>query len=154
MLISLLIALAVGGIALMAGVDLWATYRQREREVQLLFVGDQYRRAIRSYYFAAPAGTPRVLPRSVSDLLQDDRYALPLRHLRRAYPDPITASPEWGELRVDGRLSAVFSTSQQKPMKQAGFAMAYENFALQDRYQDWVFGFSASPLDPKRERTP
>jgi type II secretory pathway pseudopilin PulG len=163
LLIGLLIALAIGSIALMAGVDLWSSYRTRERETQLLFVGDQYRRAIRSYYFAAPSGTPRVLPQSFAELLHDDRYALPLRHLRRIYPDPVTGNPDWGELRVDGRLSAVFSLSEQKPMKQAGFAPLYENFAEQDHYKGWVFGFvspprsasvATAPSTPVPERTP
>ena len=64
-LLVLLLALALGGIALMAAVDVASIARQRAREQELLFVGDQYRQAIRRYYYAAPNGAKKVLPASL-----------------------------------------------------------------------------------------
>ena len=140
-LLALLLALALLGIGLMAAVDVWAVTRQREREQELLFVGDQYRQAIQRYYYAAPPGTARVLPASLNDLLEDDRYPVPVHHLRRPYPDPITGSPEWGLVRAGERIAAVYSLSEAKPLKQAGFPAAYQFFADKASYRDWVFAF-------------
>jgi type II secretory pathway pseudopilin PulG len=140
-LLGLLIVLVLGGIGLMAAVDMWTLQRQREREAQLLFVGDQYRLAIQRYYYAAPPGSARTLPPSLQDLLEDQRYPHAVRHLRRLYPDPITGQPKWGELRVGERIAGVFSLSEAQPIKQAGFAFVYRHFADSTRYQQWVFSF-------------
>lgn len=139
MLLALLIVLTLGGIGLMAAVDVWAVARQREVEKQLLFAGDQYRQAILRYYFAAPRGTPRVLPARLDDLLADDRFPTPLQHLRRPYPDPVTGTAEWGELRIGGRLAGVYSTSDKRPIKQAGFEPAYAKFEGRSSYRGWLF---------------
>jgi type II secretory pathway pseudopilin PulG len=144
MLLGLLIILALGGFSLMAAVDVWTVQKQREREDQLLFVGNEYQQAIRRYYFAAPTGSPRVLPPGFEALLEDNRYPNPVRHLRRLYPDPITGGSEWGEVRVGERLSGVYSLSESRPIKQAGFPAAHENFKDRSRYRDWVFAFSGA----------
>jgi type II secretory pathway pseudopilin PulG len=143
-LLALLLTLALGGIAAMAALDVWSLARQRMQEEELLFVGDQYRRAIQRYYFGAPQGTGRVLPESLEDLLEDDRYPVPVHHLRRLYPDPISGGTEWGVLRIGGRVAGVYSLSQQVPVKQAGFAQGYEQFGDKEAYRDWVFAVSAS----------
>lgn len=141
MLLALLLLLALGSIGLMAAVDVWQITRQREREVELLFAGDQYRQAIRAYYFAAPPGAPRAFPPSVAALLDDDRFPTPLHHLRRAYPDPITGQPDWGMVRLGEGIVGVYSTSDNAPVKQAGFAPPYLQFNEQSAYTHWVFAF-------------
>lgn len=145
MLLALLIGLVLSGIALMGAVDVWTLQRQREREQQLLYAGDQYRQAIRRYYYAAPVGTPRTLPVSLELLLEDDRYPIPVRHLRRLYPDPITGQEEWGLLRAGDRIAGVYSLSEAMPVKQAGFSIADESFTGRSRYKEWVFSFTAAP---------
>jgi type II secretory pathway pseudopilin PulG len=138
-LLALLMAMALGGVALMAATDVaWLT-RQREREQELLFVGDQYRKAILRYYVGAPPGTGRMLPAKLEDLLDDDRYPTPTHHLRRLYADPITGDTEWGELRIDGRIAGVYSKSEKQPLKQAGFALNEQQFAGKAMYREWVF---------------
>lgn len=146
MLLALLISLALSGIALMGAVDVWTLQRQREREQQLLYAGDQYRQAIRRYYYAAPAGTPRTLPISLELLLEDDRYPIPVRHLRRLYPDPITGQAEWGLLRAGDRIDGVYSMSEARPVKQAGFSAADENFTGRSRYKEWGFSFTGASV--------
>lgn len=143
-LMGLLIILALGGITLMAAVDYWSVQRQREREEQLLFVGEQYRQAIRHYYFAAPPGTPRSLPANLELLLEDDRYPVRVHHLRRLYPDPITGAPQWGEVRIGDRLAGVYSLSEATPIKQAGFTPSNDNFRDSSKYRDWVFVFTGA----------
>jgi type II secretory pathway pseudopilin PulG len=138
-LLAFLLALALGGIALMAAVDVWSLARQRAREQELLFVGDQYRKAILRYYMSAPPGAGRALPASLEDLLEDDRYPVPVHHLRRLYPDPITDSAEWGVVRAGERIAGVYSLSEKEPVKQAGFAPGYQQFNGMTSYRDWVF---------------
>jgi type II secretory pathway pseudopilin PulG len=165
MLLGLLISLALGSIGLMAMVDNWALERQRQREQDLLFVGDQYRQAIRRYYFGAPAGQARQLPLNLEALLEDERYPMPMRYLRRLYPDPITGSSEWGEVRMGDRLVGVYSKSEAAPIKRAGFAPAYDSFKDKESYQDWAFVFTvpgrasvlptaAVPIGPVRRSPP
>jgi type II secretory pathway pseudopilin PulG len=143
-LLALLMALALGGIMLMATVDVWSLTRQREREQELLFVGNQYRQAIQRYYFSAPPGTARTLPSALEDLLEDNRYPVPVRHLRRLYPDPITGTVEWGVLRIGQRIAGVHSLSTKRPVKRAGFAPDDQQFHDKPAYSDWIFAVSAT----------
>lgn len=140
-LLVLLVALALLGVGLMNAVDVWSISRQREREKELLFVGDQYRQAIRSYYAAAPSGGQRGFPPSLEVLLDDDRFPTPVHHLRRAYPDPITGKAEWGLLKAGDRIVGVFSLSEAAPIKKAGFSPAHQAFKDAASYQDWVFAY-------------
>lgn len=142
-LLALLLALVLGGVAAMAAADVWSFSRQREREQELLFVGEQYRQAIQRYFFGAPQGAPRVLPASLEDLLEDDRYPMPVHHLRRLYPDPITGSTDWGMLKVQGRVAGVHSLSDKVPIKQAGFDDEHEHFSARSTYREWVFAAMA-----------
>jgi type II secretory pathway pseudopilin PulG len=145
-LMGLLVVLALAGLALMTAVDVWTMHLQREREKQLLFAGNAYRRAIQSYYFGAPNGQPRTLPASLTALLEDDRYPVVVRHLRRLYPDPITGSADWGEFRVAGRIAGVYSQSDALPIKQSGFGPDDQGFNDKAHYLDWIFAYSAEPL--------
>jgi type II secretory pathway pseudopilin PulG len=156
-LLGLLIILALGGIALMSAVDGWTLQTQREKEEQLMFVGNEYRQAILRYYFSAPNGTARTLPDSLQSLLEDDRFPTPVRHLRRLYPDPMTRDLEWGVVYVGDRISGVFSQSEAQPVKQAGFSGVYESFTGSASYREWVFTFKGAvrsdatqPIDTSR----
>lgn len=137
-----LMLLALIGMGLAAAGTLWRTDAQRAREAELLFVGDQYREAIRRYYEFDPA-QPR-LPQTIDDLLLDNRRPTPLRHLRRAYRDPVSGGA-FDLVRAEGGgISGVHSPSSDTPLKRAGFAPAYESFTDAARYADWQFVFSPS----------
>ncbi|MGZ5689301.1 MAG: type II secretion system protein [Caldimonas sp.] len=140
-LLALLVAITLLAIGLMSAVDVWTLSRQREREKELLFVGEQYRQAIRHYYLTAPPGGARGYPTSIDVLLEDDRFPIPVRHLRRAYPDPITGKPEWGHLTVGDRILGVYSLSDAHPIKKAGFPLGVSNFEEAETYKDWVFAY-------------
>jgi len=79
---------------------------------------------------------------------------VPVRHLRRLYRDPMSASTEWGVLRApDGGIMGVHSLSQETPIKTGGFA--YRDLALQDAaaYTEWHFAYYAdSPVGLRRPR--
>jgi type II secretory pathway pseudopilin PulG len=134
-----LLLIAVLGAGAAAGAKLWTTSARREKEAELLFVGDQYRRAIQSYYDRTP-GSVKQLPPSLGDLLRDPRFPDPVRHLRRLYPDPITGKPDWGLVKMGDGIAAVHSLSRERPFKRGGFAAQYLAFAGATRYSDWVFG--------------
>ena len=140
-LLVLLLTLMLGAIGAMAAVDVYATARQREQEAELLFVGEQYRQAIRRYYFGAPPGQVKALPLSLQDLLEDRRYPQPVRHLRRLYLDPMTPEGEWALLMQDNRIVGVHSLSRAHPLKQKGFAAAQSAFEGRTSYAEWEFHF-------------
>ena len=141
LLLGLLLALAIGALGLLVALDVWAVTRQRQMEEELLFVGEQYRSAIQRYYYAAPKGQPRVLPASLRDVQQDDRHAVPVRHLRRLYPDPLTGAPQWGAVLQGSRIAGVYSLGRGVPLKQAGFPRPAENFQGKSTYREWAFVF-------------
>jgi type II secretory pathway pseudopilin PulG len=140
MLLALLIFLAILGLAVTKTSEVWSTALTREREQELLFVGEQYRKAIERYYNATP-GSNKVLPPSIEQLLQDDRFPKPQRHLRNAYPDPMGAGETWGVLKQGSRIIGVYSQSDQKPMKKSGFDPRYAEFSAAQSYRGWRFMF-------------
>lgn len=142
-LLGLLFLVMGLGVAMAALGTVWYTAGQREKERDLLFIGDQYRRAIESFWqIPLPEGTPRRLPKDFSELLADPRFPDTVRHLRRAYRDPMTGSGEWGLLKgPDGGITGVYSLSESEPFKRANFPAAYVQFREAQSYRDWVFRF-------------
>ena len=137
--LGLLFALALLGLALGAAGTVWSAARQRDRERQLLWAGGEIREAIGHYYLSGPGGL-RAFPRSIDDLLEDRRGPTVVRHLRQAYRDPMTDSPEGEWIRgADGSLTGVASLGRGKPIKQKGFTE--KNLAFEDMecYCDWRF---------------
>lgn len=137
--IGLLIFIALMGVALAGTGAVWHTSVRREKERELLFVGDQFRRAIALYYERTPGGAKQ-FPQALEDLLLDRRYPNTQRYLRRLYADPLTGKPEWGLVRgPEGRIVGVFSLSEEAPLKRAGFPLVYQDFEGKERYGDWRF---------------
>jgi type II secretory pathway pseudopilin PulG len=115
--LGILIAMALFGVALAATGDVWRTAAQREREQELLFVGNQFRNAFSTYSGFTPAGKPRY-PRALEDLVEDNRFPVTRRHLRRVYADPMTGKPDWVLLDAPGGgIAGVQSRSEAKPLK-------------------------------------
>lgn len=139
--LGLLFALALLGLALGAAGTVWSVARQRDREQQLLWTGGEIRKAIAHYYQGGPGGL-RAYPRSLQDLTEDRRGAVMVRHLRRAYPDPMTPDGDWELIRgSDGGLTGVASKARAQPMKQKGFTEENRAFEDADCYCDWRFVF-------------
>jgi len=143
-----LLVIAVMGIGAAGSAQVWSTFVQRDREAELLFVGDQYARAIAGY---VAADSSRAYPRSFEDLLADRRQPVVRRHLRKPYVDPMTGSAEWGIVRVAGGIGGVYSLSPARPMKRARFKERYLHFAEAATYADWKFATEAgAPSEPVR----
>ena len=142
----MLIAVATLGAGLAATGEIWAQSRQREAEEELLFVGDQIRQAIALYYHRTP-GAAKQYPQTLDDLLHDDRFPTPQRHLRKAYADPLTGKREWGLVKTaDGRIAGVYSLSGRLPLKLSGFSLADRAFEGATHYSDWRFLHEAQAI--------
>jgi hypothetical protein len=125
--------------------ELWHTAQVREREVDLLFVGNQYRKAIEMYYVNTPGPVKRY-PRELSDLLQDPRQQAVRRYVRKLYRDPVTRKSEWGIVKAtDGGIAGVYSLSNDEPMKKANFVTANQDFRDKTKYSDWKFVYLVAP---------
>lgn len=133
------------GIGLAKAGLLWQTEVQREREKELLFIGEQYAMAIGSYFESTPSG-PKQYPASLEELLQDHRFPGVRRHLRKLYSDPITGSEKWGLIKQQGRITGVYSLALQRPLKKAGFSAAWTAFADAESYAAWKFIYAPGIL--------
>jgi type II secretory pathway pseudopilin PulG len=138
--LTILFVVAIMGLGLALTGEVWHTVALREKEAELLHVGNHYRKAIERYYLSGP----RQYPRSLGDLLKDPRKPGTERYLRRLYPDPVTGSDEWGIVKApDGGIMGVHSRSEDKPLKVAGFRPpAQQGFESAKQYSDWKFVYT------------
>lgn len=147
--LGLLFMVALAGGALSVVGKSWSTAELREREQQLLFIGNEFRRAITSYYDAQEGGSPKRFPESLEDLVEDNRFPTPRRHLRRIYADPMTGKADWGlVLSPDKRIMGIYSQSEGKPMKTAYFKAAEAQFGEAAHYRDWKFAYQQAAPSP------
>ena len=137
--IGLLLLIAIAGISLSAAGMSWQYQVKSEKERQLLFAGRQLSNAIKSYFESSNSAV-KVYPQTLNELLLDKRAPNIKRHLRQIYPDPMTGKPYWGLIKQQGRIVGVYSSSQAKPIKRAGFNLSESDFTSARSYQDWIFG--------------
>jgi type II secretory pathway pseudopilin PulG len=145
--LGVLFLLAFMATSLLVVSVLQSLASRREREAELLFVGDAYRDAIRRYH-EANAKKADPWPKELSWLIQDPNVLEKRRYLRRLYRDPVANSEEWGLVRSPkGGITGVYSLSAAKPIKRANFSGADAGFAGASRYADWRFdaGEAAGP---------
>ena len=149
------VAIAAAG---MAGTGIvWHTAQQRDRETELLFVGNQIRNALASYYARTP-GNLRRYPGALEELLKDPRYPTTVRHLRKLYRDPITGTTDWGLIAAPGGgIIGVYSKSEAAPLKRVDFDAPNRPFEdrakqLGDKlaYKDWQFVYIGAVAAPVR----
>ncbi len=119
--VALLVAIIIIGISLGAAGKYWSSVMLREKEEELIFRGNEYRKAIDSYA-SVPRGPIREFPSSIDDLLKDNRSAAGRRHLRQKYKDPITGD-DFDEIQhpATKRIIGVRSKSDKESLKQANF---------------------------------
>lgn len=136
---TILFVVAIMGVGLALVGQVWHTAAMREKEAELLFVGNQYRKAIERYVLSGP----RQYPRSLSDLLKDPRKPGTERYLRRLYLDPITGKNEWGLVKApDGGVMGVYSLAPGKPLKTTGFRIRDRELEGATTYLDWKFVYT------------
>lgn len=137
-LLGVLLVVAATGAGLAAVGELASHALQREKEAELLFVGDQYREAIASYHRAQ-----KKYPASLEVLLEDRSGPMPRRHLRKLYPDPVSGKPFVPVEAQEGGVMGVRSASDAEPVKSANFFTRDEAFTDAKKYSEWQFVFIA-----------
>jgi type II secretory pathway pseudopilin PulG len=152
--LALLFLIVLLGVGLAAGGVVWELRARREKEIELRFIGAQFRQAIDAYYEASPTAAKQY-PKRIEDLLEDRRFPIPKRYLRRIYRDPFSYKPEWGLIVVQNQLVGIYSRSPGVPVKHNGFSPLDGTFIGARSYEDWRFlavNLAGSPpvpaLDP------
>jgi type II secretory pathway pseudopilin PulG len=142
------------GVAMMAAAKSWKTEVRREKEAELLFRGEQYRRGIESYYQTARAGF-NAYPTELEDLVKDPNSSATKRYMRRLYKDPIT-NKDFELIKEGNYIKGVRSSSTAVPIKTNGFPWPYELFATAGSYKEWAFIFipAGKPGGPQPGTTP
>jgi hypothetical protein len=139
-LIALFLVAAVGAGLALTG-EIWSHARQREKEAELIWIGNQFKQAIGLYYQRSPGAVKRY-PEKLEDLLEDRRYLSVQRHLRRIYADPITSKTEWGLVPApDGGIMGIYSKADAKPIRTVMLTRDDNVSASAATYRDWQFTY-------------
>lgn len=149
-LVVLAAVVIVGIVVEAAHATTWRLIRV-DREAELLFRGQAYRNAIRSFHQAHG-----VFPRTLDDLVKDPRSAS-RRHLRALYADPMAkdAKAGWRLVRAaDGGIAGVASAASDEPLKQANFPPALERFNGAKSYAEWIFEYTPPPVAKTQKPAP
>lgn len=143
--VAMLFALAMFGIGLAAVGESWSAATQREREEELIQVGQAYVRAIAAYHAQAP-GSVKAYPETLQELVEDRRFVGVRRHLRKIYRDPVGRGAEWGLVKAaDGGIAGVYSLSQKPTLRRQPLLLPGAQPLVGARYADWKFVAAAAP---------
>lgn len=134
-----LMTLAVASAAASVVAQRWSDQASREKERQLLRIGDAYARALAEYRASSP-GSDKRYPPTLEQLVLDTRFVGIRRHLRTLYADPLTGHADWVLLR-DGRgdIVGVRSRCEQRPWARTPQQLDHTDLPAAERYADWVF---------------
>lgn len=157
MLLGVLIVLALAALGAVQTGQRLVDERQRANEDELLFVGEQYREAIQSYWRASPRGV-HAWPVKLDDLVEDRRFPEPRRHLRKLFADPLSPDTPWGVVRLGNAVIGVYSQASGLPFRQAGFSDQQRGFEDAQNYAAWRFvaavpAVQAAPARPVAPRS-
>lgn len=107
-----LLLVAVTGAVLGSIAEAWSHARLREKEAELIWIGNQFKEAIGLYYQRSP-GTIKRYPEKLEDLLEDHRFVTVQRYLRRLYIDPMTGRAAWAVIVApSGGVMGIHSMSK------------------------------------------
>lgn len=133
--LAILFVVAVTGLGIAALGETWSRTRQREKEAELLWIGNQFKQAIGLYYERTPGGVKRY-PEKMEELLEDKRFVTTQRYLRRLYPDPITGKADWEVIDAPG--GGIMGIKSRSPTRTVGLMSTVPT------YSDW--GFTYEPV--------
>lgn len=126
-LIALLLVAALGA-GMAATASIWSHARQRDKEAELIWIGEQFRQAIGLYYNRSPGAVKRY-PEKLEDLIEDRRFPSMQRYLRRIYVDPLTGKAHWGLVAApEGGIMGIRSTAEGAPIRLLGTAKQYKGW--------------------------
>jgi len=146
--LALIYIIALLSLCAAATVQMGAIVQRRDAEDELIFVGLQYKKAIRAYFEAGPNGVA-VAPRRLEDLLHDTRYPGTKRHIRKLYADPLTGKMDWCLIRTDdgNGILGVYSPSHNTPIRMDHFPDEVFYFKGKKNYAQWVFVYGVVCTD-------
>lgn len=134
-----LAAIAILSIGLAQIGPLWADQAQRDREAELIRIGTLYAQALENYRKLSP-GTLKRYPLTLQALLEDERFLGTKRWMRKLYTDPVRPGQPFGLIRdEEGRISGVFSTSTDTPLRREALDLKVTLLPAARRYSDWRF---------------
>jgi len=147
--ISAIILVAIIGLVAATTVRLGATLQRAAAERELLYIGEQFSDALKSYANATPQGQPQQPP-TLKELLKDPRFPGTRRHLRKIFVDPMTGKPEWGIVFMGDKLGVlgIYSLSTAEPIKVSNFPTRFQAFEGKRKISDWVFTFNGQEPPP------
>jgi type II secretory pathway pseudopilin PulG len=143
--LGIMVTLAIAAIAMQGAASLWQQQSQRSNEALLLEVGEAYRLAIGRYYESTPQAVKQY-PGSLEELLEDKRFPVPKRHLRKVYADPFAVKQGMRLILKDGRIIGVYSPSTLVPIRRNGFQDTQADFQAAKHYSDWKFVYEPNSL--------
>ncbi|HEY0905675.1 MAG TPA: type II secretion system protein [Methylophilus sp.] len=143
--IGVLIAMALCGLALSGTAMVWHHQSQRMQQQILLETGEAYRLAIGRYYEATP-GQLKQYPTQLAELIEDKRFPVPRRHLRRLLPDPFHARQPMALMLQNGTIVGVYSSSKRSPIKSRDYLEIEAGFESAKHYSDWQFSYQPNTL--------
>lgn len=147
--VLLLVAVSVIGIVAGSSLSLGSQMARRDTEQSLLAIGLEFEHALRAYAGVLENATSVSAahgPRTLEELLKDPRTPATRRYLRQIYADPMTGRETWGLVKDPaGFIVGVYSLSEGRPIKQAGFETARVDFEEAQTYAAWVFGLPRAP---------
>lgn len=150
--LAVLFLIGLVGLGLAATAEIWSHARQREKEAELIWIGNQFKQAIGLYYHRS-SGTVSRYPEKLEDLLEDRRQLSVQRYLRRIYVDPMSGKPVWGLVPApSGGIMGVYSTVPDKPIRSVPLARDDKSEASATSYRDWRFVYE--PLVAAQVPTP
>lgn len=145
--ILLLVTIAVISAIAASSIQIGAQITRRDAEQALQVVGAEFEQALYSYANATPinnspnSNSGAKGPRTLEELLKDNRFVGIKRHLRQLHADPLTGLNEWGIVTDKaGFILGIYSLALGKPIKQTGFASFHTNFEEATSYERWIFG--------------
>ena len=143
----LLVLIALFGAALAAVSTVWATYSQRDKEEELIFVGRQFSEALRAYNLQNQ-NVGDGFPKQLENLLLDPSTPTVRRFLRKIYLDPMTGKAEWGLIKTpSGTIRGVYSLSGLTPIRTV-LPPDLGEVANAKSYSDWKFAVMPGQPQP------
>jgi type II secretory pathway pseudopilin PulG len=132
-MVALLVGLSIMGVVMTMAMPVWRQLAVREREAELVFRGEQYKRSIALYQ--ARTG-PGALPPSI-DVLVEGRF------LRKRYKDPITGGDfvliRQGQAQGRGAQPAPVATGGILGVTSASRERSIRLYDGRNYYNEWQF---------------
>lgn len=152
--LAALFLVGLAGLVLAATAELWSHARQREKEAELIWIGEQFRQAIGLYYQRSPGAVKRY-PEKLEDLLEDKRYLSMQRYLRKIYADPILGKPVWGLVTAPGGgIMGIHSTAEGKPFRSVPLSRDEKSLGGATSYSGWRFVYEPPTSVRTQHATP